>query len=166
ERPPRLLLTTTALALVTFVPSLSRATRPDRYSPTVPTGLTASAASCSQINLAWTASTDTGGSGLKGYNVYRNGVFVKQVPASPTADTGMAASTAYSYALAAVDNAGNLSAKSTAVGATTSGCSPTTTTQPPTTTTTTLATTTTTKPPTTTTSPTSTTTTTQPPPTT
>src|SRR5438094_4456260 len=100
ERPPRLLLTAAALALVTFVPSSSRATRPDRYSPTVPTGLTASAASCSQINLAWTASTDTGGSGLKGYNVYRNGVFVKQVaPATFTPDTGLAASTAYSYAV-------------------------------------------------------------------
>ena len=144
----------------------SAKTWPDTTAPSVPAGLTASAASCSQINLAWIASTDTGGSGLKGYNVYRNGVFVKQVPSTPTSDTGLSGSTSYSYALAAVDNAGNLSAKSTAVGATTSGCSPTTTTQPPTTTTTTLATTTTTKPPTTTTSTTSTTTTTQPPSTT
>src|SRR5213592_1275610 len=103
ERPPRLLLTAAALALVTFVPSLSRATRPDRYSPTVPTGLTASAASCSQINLVWTASTDTGGSGLKGYNVYRNGVFLKQVTSTSTSDIGLAASTTYSYTVSAVD---------------------------------------------------------------
>src|SRR5437867_5109325 len=129
-RPPRLLLTADALALVTFVPSLSRATRPDRYSPTVPTGLTASAASCSQINLAWTASTDTGGSGLKGYNVYRNGVFVKQVlaPATSTADPGMAPATAYSYAVAALDNAGNQSAQSIPARASTPACATSTTT--------------------------------------
>src|SRR5437660_3184553 len=138
ERPPRLLLTAAALALVTFVPSLSRATRPDRYSPTVPTGLTASAASCSQINLAWTASTDTGGSGLKGYNVYRNGVFVKQVlaPATSTADPGMAPATAYSYAVAALDNAGNQSATSIPASASTPACATSTTTTTTTTTTT------------------------------
>src|SRR5439155_7809452 len=135
ERPPRLVLTAAALALVTFVPSLSRATRPDRYSPTVPTGLRATAASCSQINLAWTASTDTGGSGLKGYNVYRNGVFVKQVLAPPTADTGMAASTAYSYAVAALDNAGNQSATSIPASASTAACVTSTTTTTTTTTT-------------------------------
>src|SRR5438552_12390134 len=137
ERPPRLLLTAAALALVTFVPSLSRATRPDRYSPTVPTGLTASSASCSQINLAWTASTDTGGSGLKGYNVYRNGVFVKQVaPATSTPDTGLAASTAYSYAVAALDNAGNQSATSIPASASTPACATSTTTTTTTTSTT------------------------------
>src|SRR5438552_242959 len=126
ERPPRLLLTAAALALVTFVPSLSRATRPDRYSPTVPTGLTASAASCSQINLSWAASTDTGGSGLKGYNVYRNGVFLKQVTSTSTSDPGLAASTAYSYIVSAVDNAGNQSAQSSAVLTNTSACADTT----------------------------------------
>src|SRR5438552_9408301 len=138
ERPPRLLLTAAALALVTFVPSLSRATRPDRYSPTVPTGLRGTAASCSQINLAWTASTDTGGSGLKGYNVYRNGVFVKQVlaPATSTADPGMAPATAYSYAVAALDNAGNQSATSIPVSASTPACATTTTTTTTTTSTT------------------------------
>src|SRR5262245_23256170 len=46
----------------------------DTTAPSIPTGLTATVASCSQINLSWTASTDTGGSGLAGYKVYRNGV--------------------------------------------------------------------------------------------
>ena len=80
--------------------------------PTVPAGLTATAASCSQINLSWTASTDTGGSGLKGYNVYRNGVFLKQVlaPATSTSDTGLTASASYSYTVLAIDNANNASA--------------------------------------------------------
>ena len=75
-------------------------------------------------NIAWTASTDTGGSGLRGYNVYRNGVFVRQVlaPASSTSDTGMAASTTYSYAVSAVDTAGNTSAMSATASATTPAC--------------------------------------------
>src|SRR5262249_51023621 len=85
--------------------------------PSGPTGVTPAVASCNQINVFWSASTDGGGSGLKGYNFYRNGVFVKQVlaPATATADVGLAASSTYSYAVSAVDNAGNQSAKSTTV---------------------------------------------------
>ena len=92
--------------------------------PTTPTGLTATAVSCGQINLSWTASTDTGGSGLKGYNIYRGGVFLKQVsaPATSTSDTGLAASTVYSYAISAVDNAGNQSALSAPVTTNTPAC--------------------------------------------
>jgi len=97
---------------------------PDTTAPSVPPGLSASATSCSQVNLSWAASTDTGGSGLKGYNVFRNGAFLTQVlaPATSTADQGRSASTSYSYAVAAVDNAGNQSALSPAVGATTPAC--------------------------------------------
>ena len=97
---------------------------PDTTPPSVPTGLSASATSCSQIDVRWAASTDTGGSGLKGYNVYRNGAFVTQVPApaTSTADQGRSPSTGYSYTLAAVDNAGNQSAPSAAVTATTPAC--------------------------------------------
>ena len=89
---------------------------PDITAPSVPPRLTVGAISCSQINLSWSASTDTGGSGLKGYNVYRNGSYLKQVlaPSTSTSDTGLAASTAYSYAVSAIDNAGNESAKSSA----------------------------------------------------
>src|SRR5438067_2166821 len=97
---------------------------PDTTPPSVPTGLSVSATSCSQIDVSWAASTDTGGSGLKGYNLYRNGAFVTQVPvpATSTADQGRSPSTGYSYAVAAVDNAGNQSAPSAAVTATTPAC--------------------------------------------
>src|SRR5438876_990731 len=97
---------------------------PDTTPPSVPTGLSASATSCSQIDVRWAASTDTGGSGLKGYNVYRNGAFVTQVPApaTSTADQGRSPSTGYPYTVAAVDNAGNQSAPSAAVTATTPAC--------------------------------------------
>ncbi|HZV47298.1 MAG TPA: fibronectin type III domain-containing protein, partial [Thermodesulfovibrionales bacterium] len=93
----------------------------DTTAPTVPTGLTATAASCSQVNLSWTASTDTGGSGLKGYNVYKNGSYLKQVlaPATSTTDSGLAASSTYSYTILAVDNAGNPSAQSAPASAST-----------------------------------------------
>jgi hypothetical protein len=97
---------------------------PDTTPPSVPTGVTATAASCSQVNLAWNASTDTGGSGLKGYNLYRGGSFVKQVaaPATSTSDGGLVASTGYIYTLAAVDNAGNQSSASGAAPVTTPTC--------------------------------------------
>jgi Fibronectin type III domain/Beta-propeller repeat len=96
----------------------------DTTAPSVSTGLTASAVSCSQNDLVWAASTDnTGGSGLKGYNVYENGAFLKQVPAPATSDSGLAASTAFSYTVSAVDNANNESAQSTVAAATTPACS-------------------------------------------
>jgi hypothetical protein len=79
--------------------------------------------SCTEVNLAWSASTDTGGSGLGGYRVYRNSAFLKQVAATTTADTGLVAGTAYGYQVSAVDNAGNESARSTTAMVTTPGCS-------------------------------------------
>ncbi len=99
---------------------------PDATAPSVPASLTATAASCSQINLTWSASTDTGGSNLKGYNVYRGGVFLKFVAATSTTDTALAASTTFSYAVSAVDNANNESARSTTASATTPACADTT----------------------------------------
>src|SRR6185369_6501355 len=99
---------------------------PDTTAPTVPGGLSGSATSCNAASLAWTASTDSGGSSLKGYNVYRNGTFVKQVTGVATTDGSLAASTAYGYAVSAIDNAGNESARSAAVSVTTPACPDTT----------------------------------------
>jgi chitodextrinase len=102
---------------------VSTATTPicsDTTAPSVPASLTAAAATYNQINLSWAASTDTGGSGLRGYYIYRNGGYLKAVVgATSTSDPGLAASTSYSYAVTAVDNAGNQSAQSTAMSATT-----------------------------------------------
>src|SRR5205823_3403588 len=67
---------TTSTTTTTRPPTTTTTTLGDTVSPSVPTALSASAPSCSQINLAWNPSTDGGGSGLKGYNVYRNSVFV------------------------------------------------------------------------------------------
>src|SRR5207247_3808178 len=105
----------------------------DTAAPTVPTGLTGSAPNSGQANLSWIASIDQGTttkingktvtstSGLKGYNVYRGGVFLTQVlaPATTTSDTSVAPSTTYSYTVKAIDIAGNISASSTAATVTT-----------------------------------------------
>ncbi len=98
----------------------------DTTPPSVPTGLTATATSCSEISLTWDASTDVGGSGLKGYYVFRNGSYIKQVTTTSTTDTGLAELTAYSYTVSAVDNADNQSAQSIVSNASTPSCSITT----------------------------------------
>jgi len=71
--------------------------------PSAPTNLTATSASSSEIDLSWTASATSGVT----YTVSRNGTIVASgVTASTYNDTGLAASTAYSYAVAAVNTAG------------------------------------------------------------
>src|SRR5204862_271307 len=89
----------------------------DTTPPSVPTGLTASAVSSSQINLSWTASSDN--VGVSGYRVYRNGTQIATTGATSFANTGLSPSTTYSYTVAAYDAAGNLSAQSSSASATT-----------------------------------------------
>jgi subtilisin family serine protease len=90
---------------------------PDTQPPTAPTNLTATAISSSQINLAWTASTDN--IGVTGYEVYRNSTKVATVITTSFGDTGLAASTTYSYFVKARDAAGNVSTSSNTASATT-----------------------------------------------
>ncbi len=90
---------------------------PDTQVPSVPTNLSGTAVSSSQINLAWTASTDN--VGVAGYGIYRDNVQVATSTAATYQDTGLAANTTHSYAVDAFDAAGNRSARSTAVNVTT-----------------------------------------------
>src|SRR6201997_1717611 len=106
---------------------------PDTQPPTAPSGLTATV-SGSQINLSWTASTDN--VGVTGYRVERcqgAGCSTFAQIATPTttsySDTGLTASTSYSYRVRAADGAGNLSSYSSTASATTSAGADT---QPPT----------------------------------
>jgi chitodextrinase len=85
--------------------------------PSVPANLSATAASSGQINLVWSASTDT--AGVTGYNVFRNGSQVGTSTTTSYSDTGLNASTTYTYAVAAYDAAGNVSVQSATVSATT-----------------------------------------------
>ncbi|MBI2669681.1 MAG: DUF2341 domain-containing protein [Candidatus Yanofskybacteria bacterium] len=92
-------------------------TTPDTTAPSVPTNLTATVISSSQINLSWTASTDN--VGVTGYRIFRNGIQAGTSVTTSYNDTGLTPSTAYSYTVSAFDAAGNVSGQSTMVGATT-----------------------------------------------
>ncbi len=90
----------------------------DTQAPTAPANLTTSALSSSQINLSWSASTDN--VGVSGYQVFRGGTLVGSPSGTSFNDTGLNASTSYSYTVKAIDAAGNLSASSNTASATTS----------------------------------------------
>ncbi len=82
--------------------------------PAAPTELTATAASSSQINLAWTASTTSGVQ----YKVFQNGTLLTTVSTTTYSSTGLTASTAYSYTVEATDSAGTSAASNTATATT------------------------------------------------
>jgi chitinase len=105
----------------------------DTIAPTTPTNLTSPSKTTTSISLSWGASTDTGGSGLAGYNVYRNGSATPtaQVTGTTFTDTGLATNTAYTYTVRARDGANNLSPNSNQISVTTNATTGDTT--PPTT---------------------------------
>jgi lysophospholipase L1-like esterase/chitodextrinase len=87
----------------------------DNVPPTVPQNLSASPiGTTQQVDLVWDASTDTGGSGVAGYKVYRDGALVASVTATSYRDTGLTEKTDYSYQVSAFDHGApaNESAKS------------------------------------------------------
>ncbi|AEI40690.1 carbohydrate binding domain-containing protein [Paenibacillus mucilaginosus] len=94
----------------------------DTTPPSVPAGLTLGTVTSSSIAISWTASTDNpGGSGVAGYDVYRNGTLIKAgVTAASFTDTGLTAATTYTYTVTAKDALGNVSAPSAALQAATS----------------------------------------------
>jgi YD repeat-containing protein len=99
---------------------LTVSTGVDVAAPSQPTGLTATAVGSSRINLSWSAPTDTGGSGLKGYKIRRNGTALTPTTTATTySDTSLAAGTAYTYTVAGYDNAGNTGPASAPASATT-----------------------------------------------
>ena len=93
------------------------ATTPDTAAPTVPTGLTATAVSATQISLAWVASYDY--VGVTQYRINRNGVAIGIATGRSYIDTGLTSATSYSYTVTACDAAGNCSTQSAAATATT-----------------------------------------------
>lgn len=108
----------TASASVAITVTTSADTAP----PSVPAGLTSPSQTSSSISLAWNASTDSGGSGLAGYDVYRNGSLIASPTSTSYTSSGLSASTAYSFSVRARDNAGNASTQSGAITvSTTSG---------------------------------------------
>lgn len=93
--------------------SVNAITQADSEAPTVPTGLSGTAVSISQINLSWTTSTDN--VAVTGYKVYRDGAEVADVSGTSYSDTGLTLSTTYAYRVSAYDAENNESAQSTVV---------------------------------------------------
>jgi titin len=104
----------------------SATTLADTTPPTAPSGLMATAASSTQINLSWTASTDN--VAVTGYQIQRcqgagcNAFAQIAAPAGTGTsyiDTGLSPSVSYCYEIIATDAAGNLSSPSNVSSATT-----------------------------------------------
>lgn len=89
----------------------------DTTTPSIPSAPSANPSSSTQIDLSWSASTDN--VGVAGYRVYRNNTLVGTTVTSSFSSTGLAPATNYSFTVAAYDAAGNASAQSSAVTATT-----------------------------------------------
>ncbi|MEU8019832.1 CARDB domain-containing protein [Micromonospora parva] len=92
----------------------SGGTTGDTTAPSVP-GTLSQSTSGSTITLNWGASTDSGGSGLAGYNVYRGGSLIATLGAVLTYQDTQPATATVSYHVRARDGAGNLSGNSNTV---------------------------------------------------
>lgn len=89
----------------------------DMQAPTAPANLTSTGKTASSISLNWTASTDN--VGVTGYDIYRNGSIVATTTSTSYTDTGLNASTSYSYLVRAKDAAGNVSGNSNTISVST-----------------------------------------------
>ncbi|MFE9956619.1 glycoside hydrolase family 9 protein [Micromonospora sp. NPDC005299] len=97
---------------------------PDTAAPTVPGTPVASAVTATGLTLTWPASTDTGGSGLAGYEVTRaqtgsDALVLTDAPTNTLAVTGLLPERTYQFTVRARDGAGNRSAASPALTVTT-----------------------------------------------
>ncbi|GIF69993.1 hypothetical protein Ais01nite_80280 [Asanoa ishikariensis] len=93
----------------------------DCTAPSAPT-LSSPSKSDTTVSLSWTGSTDT--VGVTGYEVFRGVTLVGSPAGTSFTDTGLTASTAYSYTVKARDAAGNRSVASNAVAVTTDATPP------------------------------------------
>lgn len=89
----------------------------DTTPPSVPTNLVATPISMDQIDLAWDASTDD--TGISGYQVFRDAIQIATTSNLTYVDTGLMASTTYTYYITAFDASSNFSASSSPVATTT-----------------------------------------------
>lgn len=83
----------------------------DMTPPTSPPLLHLNTLSSTSVNIGWSASTDTGGSGVAGYRVYRNGAQIGTTASLTYVDATVVAGTTYNYSVAAYDSRGNVSAQ-------------------------------------------------------
>ena len=93
----------------------------DSRAPSAPSGLSATTPNPGQVDLAWGGATDN--IGIAGYEVFRDGAATPLATLAPDArsyrDTNVAPASTHSYAVKALDAAGNRSAPAGPVQATT-----------------------------------------------
>ncbi|OLF05154.1 beta-1 4-xylanase [Actinophytocola xinjiangensis] len=103
-------------AYTTVHDTLAGGSSGDTTPPTAPGTPGASGVTATTASLTWSASTDTGGSGLAGYNVYREQGTTDSLLAQPSGNsttlTGLTPGTQYQVYVRARDGAGNLSTPS------------------------------------------------------
>jgi cellulose 1,4-beta-cellobiosidase len=90
----------------------------DTTPPSVPSGLAETGATTTTVSLSWTASTDPD-SPVAGYKIFRNATQVGTATSTTYTDTGLTVMTSYSYTVSAYDPAGNNSAQSASLIAST-----------------------------------------------
>jgi chitodextrinase len=83
---------------------------PPDFPPTTPTNLVTNAVSPAQIDLSWNASTDD--YGVIGYNVNRDGTYLRSVSGTSDSDIELYPDATYCYTVSAYDAVGNESAQS------------------------------------------------------
>ncbi len=91
----------------------------DTTAPSTPAGLTSPAQTSSSVSLAWNAATDN--IGVTGYQILRGGNPIGTSATTTFTNTGLTASTAYTYTVRAFDAAGNYSAASAPLTVSTTG---------------------------------------------
>jgi hypothetical protein len=79
----------------------------------VPSNLSANILFRDEVEITWTASTDS--KSVTGYKLYRDGTIVSQVPGPSAVDAGLSANTVYSFRVTALNAEGNESATSTSL---------------------------------------------------
>ena len=108
---------TAGLSTFSDIASATTPAAGDTTAPSTPAGLTAIGTTADSISLSWTASTDN--VGVTGYEIWRNGALLGTTTGTSYIDSGLAASTTYSYYVKAFDAANNVSGASNTADATT-----------------------------------------------
>jgi polysaccharide biosynthesis protein PslG len=112
--PATVTTTTSVTTTTTTTTSSSPPPPPPPPTPSTPTNLKATGETTSSISLSWTASTETSGT-IAGYRIYRSSIQVGTSTATTFTNTGLAASTTYSYLVRTYDATGAVSASSTVI---------------------------------------------------
>ena len=98
--------------------NVRRSISADVMPPSVPTALTTTLISRSQIDLAWNPSADN--ISVSKYRIYRNGLAYAYSTTGSYSDSNVKSGTTYKYTVAAIDSSGNESGQSYSVTATVS----------------------------------------------